>query len=48
MAKCVGTAFKSRQFPKLASQLLGNVDGNHGDAIQTFSLLCLGELGMEV
>lgn len=48
MAKCVGTARKSKKLSELISALLANIESAHDESLQFFSLLCIGELGLEV
>ena len=48
MAKCVGTATKSSNLSALIALLLTNIESAHDESLQLFSLLCVGELGLEV
>lgn len=48
MAKCVGTATKSSNLSTLIALLLSNIESAHDESLQLFSLLCMGELGLEV
>ena len=48
MAKCVGTATKSSNLSALIALLLANIESAHDESLQLFSLLCVGELGLEV
>ena len=48
MAKCVGTAFKSSWLDNLVPKLLENIQNDGDESLRMFSLLCIGELGLEM
>ncbi|KAI8899213.1 armadillo-type protein [Globomyces pollinis-pini] len=48
LAKCIGTATNIPESSTLVQEMIRVADGSAGEALQRFSLLCLGRLGLEI